>query len=424
MTDRRPTDRRDADVVIAGAGIAGLGLACALARYDLRVVLVEPRRAPGGIHRGDSLLPKATRLLARWGVLDAIRAAGARPIDRLEVHHHALGLLHARPLVPEDAAPDPYLVLPHAEIERVLTEAALARGAELIRGARVTGLLRADDRVTGVRLAVRGPDGPEPRELSARLVVGADGQGSAVRRALGIATDAVAYDHAYLGLEADRPTGYADAMRVHLHPDGGVLVMPRHDRVGVGVLVDAGTATRWRAMTDAKLGAVLAERAPLLKGARLRREGAHVYALTRSHAARYHAAGAALLGDAAHTTNPTAGQGMSSALADAGVLAEEVGPALARGHRRLDDALARYEATQRPVNARLVRQSDRLARLYARRGRTWDWLKAGLVLALANPLGERLTAPVLDAFLEPAPAEPDPPPTLGDPPPRALAPAA
>lgn len=67
----------DADIIIVGAGVAGLGLTCALARYDVRVLLIERRQRPGGIHRGDSLLPKATALLARWGMREAFLKAGA-----------------------------------------------------------------------------------------------------------------------------------------------------------------------------------------------------------------------------------------------------------------------------------------------------------------------------------------------------------
>src|SRR5207244_2465447 len=118
--ESRPTRERtahrmirtdDADVIVVGGGIAGLGLACALARYDVRVLLLEKRRSSGGIHRGDSLLPKSTALLARWGVLDAILAAQAQPIDRLEIHHHRSGKICELPLVQEWER-DPYLVLP------------------------------------------------------------------------------------------------------------------------------------------------------------------------------------------------------------------------------------------------------------------------------------------------------------------------
>ncbi|MCO5166139.1 MAG: FAD-dependent monooxygenase [Planctomycetes bacterium] len=389
----------EADVVVIGAGIAGLGLCCALASSGLDVLLVDARKGPGGIHRGDSLVPRSTRLLAAWGALDAVRAAGAVPIERIEVHHPTRGLLLEGPLVPDGVA-DPYLVLPHADLERVLLAEAVRLGrTRVLRPARLDDLLRDDrGRVVGARLVTR--DGGE-RAVRARLVVGADGQRSAVRERLGVEVRRGRYDHAYLGLEAERPAAYRDALRLHLHPEGGVLVMPRPDRVGLGVLVEAGGAPRWTGMSDDALGRALAARCPLLVGTRLLRGRSHVYELTWSHARRYQQGGAVLIGDAAHTTNPTAGQGMTSALGDADALAREVGPALASGGD-LDAALARFERRQRPINARLVRQADLLARLYAWRGPLGDAAKVLFARALGSPAGALLARGLTRAFLVPA----------------------
>lgn len=391
------------DVIVVGAGIAGLGLACALARFDLSVLLVDARKGPGGVHRGDSLVPRSTRLLARWGVLDAVRRAGAVPIERIEVHHPRRGLLLEGPLVPAGVS-DPYLVLPHAELERVLLEEALSRQsggrASVLRPARLIDLVRdRRDRVTGVRVETRFGE----RDLRARLVVGADGQRSIVRDRLGVTSRRGDYDHAYLGLEADRPADYRDALRLHLHGEGGVLVMPRARTVGLGVLVDARSGPRWAGMEDDALARVLASRCPLLAGVPLHRGRSHVYELSWSHAARYHAHGAVLIGDAAHTTNPTAGQGMTSALGDADALADLLGPALERAPSAadLDLALAAYEACQRPVNARLVRQADALARLYAWRGSTGDLAKVVVARALGSRVGGWLGRALAGAFLTP-----------------------
>ena len=145
-------------------------------------------------------------------------------------------------------------------------------------------------------------------------MVAADGGRSLIRRALGIRARPFPYDHAYLGLEAERPAGYRNAMHLNLHAEGGVLLMPRRERSGVGVLVARGSSQRWCSSSDAELSRTLVQRAPILAGKRLFRQGSHVYSLTRAHAERYQAQGAVLLGDAAHATNPTAGQGMSQAL--------------------------------------------------------------------------------------------------------------
>jgi 2-polyprenyl-6-methoxyphenol hydroxylase-like FAD-dependent oxidoreductase len=394
MTPHTP----DADVIIVGGGIAGLGLACALSNYDLRILLLEKRQRSAGIHRGDSLVPKNTALLARWGILDAFYQAGAQLITHLEIYHPPQGRIYRTPLL---ASPDvsPYLVLPHVQIEAVLLEQTLAKGkTTLIRPANVTEVIRHPDngRVCGVQYQTA--EGNQA-QVYAPLVVGTDGQQSVIRRQLKIPWQPYWYDHAYLGLEADRPPTYENAMSVHLHADGGILVMPHPQRVGVGVLVEAGRAGYWLKMSDAQLSEVLAVRAPLLAGMQLHRQGSQVYTLSRSHAPYYHVDGAVIIGDAAHATNPTAGQGMALALMDAGVLAELVGPALQRGEHNLESYLPSFQAQQWPRNQQLVRTSHWLARVYALRGNHWHRLKTAAIRFLAHPRTERLVRPVINTFL-------------------------
>jgi 2-octaprenyl-3-methyl-6-methoxy-1,4-benzoquinol hydroxylase len=99
--------------------------------------------------------------------------------------------------------------------------------------------------------------------------------------------------------------------------------------------------------------------------------------LYRAHAESYVGRGAALIGDAVHVTNPTAGQGMTMAIEDAAALARHVGPALANGHStgNLDRALANYELERRPKNANLIRWSHWMSRFYAMPGARGDWLR-------------------------------------------------
>jgi 2-polyprenyl-6-methoxyphenol hydroxylase-like FAD-dependent oxidoreductase len=125
-----------------------------------------------------------------------------------------------------------------------------------------------------------------------------------------------------------------------------------------------------------KLAAVR-RRSPLFAGCRAFARGAHLYKLCRAHAPRYFARGAALLGDAVHVTNPTAGQGMTMAFEDAAALAGCVGPALAAGRRgaALDAALRAYERERRPANAALIRWSHWMSLFYALGGLPGDWLR-------------------------------------------------
>ncbi len=378
------------DVIIVGAGVGGAALALALARaFPLRVLVLEKQAGPGKVNRGDSLLPAVTAQLAAWGVLDRFHAAGARPLGTMQVFHHRRGLLMETPLAGLGLA-HPYLVLPHPEIERTLAEAACAQGRVEVRYRwSALGLWDEAGRVAGVRAR---PEQGDERRLGARLVVGADGATSVVREGLAIPLPRVPYDHAYFGLEMARPPQYHDAMRIELHPDGGVLVVPnpRAQRVGLGVLVHRREQELFRSGTfEAKLAAVR-RRSPLLAEGEGYARGAHLYRLCRAHAPRYTARGAALLGDAVHITNPTAGQGMTMAIEDAAALARYAGPALAAGTAELDRALAAYDRERRPGNAALIRWSHWMSRFYALPGDGGDWVRRQVFGLGGSSLGRAL----------------------------------
>lgn len=380
----------DADVVIVGAGVGGAACALAFARLGARVLVLEQHPGPGNLNRGDSLLPTVTAYLSAWGVLERFRAAGGKPLERMIVQAEGRPLMDV-PLRHEASAP--YLVLAHPEIERTLVEAAEATGRVEVRyRSHVTGLAEREGRVVGVRLKRRGQ---EDEVVSARLVIGADGQSSRTRQALSIPQARVPYDHGYYGIALTRPVGYEDAMRLELHPRGGVLVVPRvePDQVGLGVLVQAQDETLFRSGSLPEKLAAIRARTPLLADCQpVNDDPAHLYRLARSHSPRYVARGAALIGDAIHTTNPVAGQGMTMAIEDGAALARHAAPVLVEGRdlEALDAALAAYERERRPSNASILRWSHVLSHVYAHPGRVAHWLRARVFGIGGTALGRRL----------------------------------
>lgn len=378
---------RNFDAIVVGAGVGGAALALALSRGGLTVLLVERRAGPGNINRGDSLLPAVTRLLAGWGALDRVRAAGAAPVDKMRVLHPKRGLLMEAPLA--DPAGNPYLVLPHPEIERALTEEARSTGRVDVRYCtRLIGLVESEGRVTGVDLVNR--EGTTARE-TARLVIGADGSSSQVREALGIEQVLAPYPAGYFIIDFERPPEFEEAMNLFIHPEGGVMVVPqRPGVVGTAVLVHPPQSDLFRAGSlDDKVAAIRA-RCPLLASATPLPRHAHLYTLSRGHAPRYFARGAALMGDAVHVTNPTAGQGMTMAIEDAAALARHVVPAIAAGADAgaVDVALAAYERERKPINAGLLRWSHFMGKFFAMRGAFGSELRARVFALGGHGIGQ------------------------------------
>jgi 2-polyprenyl-6-methoxyphenol hydroxylase-like FAD-dependent oxidoreductase len=380
----------DFDVLIVGGGVGGAALALALAHaHPVKVLVIERRPGPGNINRGDSLLPAVTRHLKAWGALDRFVAAGANPVRKMQVFHHKGGMLLEAPLVGPDGSP--YLVLPHPEIERTLADAARATGhVEFRFKTSLRKLLRANGRVCGARIV----DGNGVEEtVNARLVVGADGSNSAVREQLEVPFLSVAYETGYYIIELDRPAAYEDAMRLDLHPDGAVMTMPQtQTTVGAAVLVHAEQRAIFQSgTTDAKLEAI-SKRAPILRGMRAVPKGAHLYKLHRGQATRYVAHGAALIGDAVHVTNPTAGQGMTMAIEDGAALAQIVAPLLVAHvtDGALDRGLAEYESLRRPINRELVRWSHWMGRLFSEGGELGDEIRRRLFAFGMTPIGKAI----------------------------------
>ncbi|MFY9825026.1 MAG: NAD(P)/FAD-dependent oxidoreductase [Thermoanaerobaculia bacterium] len=377
----------DFDVIIVGGGVGGAALALALGHaYPLRILLAERRSGPGNANRGDSLLPAVTTHLAAWGALDRFKEAGARSLSTIQMYDDAgAGLLFQAPLVPPGSPP--YLVLPHPQIERVLHDAARATGRVEVRyRCRAERLLEENGSVRGAHIA---EEENAAREITASLVVGADGSSSALRAALQIPFESTPYDHSFFIVDVDRPPGYEDVMRIELCAEGGILVVPQgDDRCGLGVLVHGEQEQLFRTGTIEEKLAAIGRRTRLLVGRRAF-PGAHLYKVWRGHAPRYVARGAALLGDAVHVTNPTAGQGMTMAIEDAASLARHVGPALAAGESapRLGECLTAYERERHPANDGLIRWSHWMSRIYAFDSGIGSTLRRGAFGLAATPLG-------------------------------------
>ncbi|MFI9011419.1 FAD-dependent monooxygenase [Actinosynnema sp. NPDC053489] len=345
------------DVVVSGAGAAGLAAARALGGTGLRVLVLDRRPTPAPTAKGEILQPGAVRVLDDWGALDDLRAADARPVDRLAIRDGDGSALLA---VEYATLPGPHRQVLCAAYEDLC--AAITRSlpdtVRVVRGVRVDGVLREGGRVAGVAVAGGG--------VRARVVVAADGMSSVLRRDAGITVDRDEYPHRLLAFDvadADVPaevTAYRTARGLRL-----VYPLPgRRCRLYAQVTPDefrsTGTADlgRW---VDGVLAEVpaLAPLAPALRASLHRRQ---LFGVSRLRAGRLAVPGLALVGEAAHAVHPMAAQGVNSSLADAEALAGALAGAPA-GRHAADEALAAYEAARRPSLDHIATVSHNAARM-------------------------------------------------------------
>ncbi|MEQ4722504.1 FAD-dependent oxidoreductase [Nonomuraea sp. B19D2] len=163
------------EVIIVGGGIGGLAAAFALTRAGHDVQLLEQAPEFGEVGAGLQLAPNATRILAEWGLLEEVVAAGVQP-RRLVLRDAVTG----EELTHLDLGEEfrqrygaPYVVVHRSDLHRILLEGCRRIGVAMETGRRVTGVVStAHDAVT------RCADGTVYRSAA---VLGMDGLNSTLR---------------------------------------------------------------------------------------------------------------------------------------------------------------------------------------------------------------------------------------------------
>jgi 2-polyprenyl-6-methoxyphenol hydroxylase-like FAD-dependent oxidoreductase len=165
----------DYDIITVGGGLGGASLAKAMAERGYKVLVLERETKFKDRVRGEWLSPWGVAETKRLGVYDALIAGGAHHPTGFEtkLSGNSIGI---RDLAETTSCGLHALGFYHPQAQETLLEAARAAGAEVRRGVRATGV------ETGVSAGVTFGWGGRTEKATARLVVGADGRGSVVRK--------------------------------------------------------------------------------------------------------------------------------------------------------------------------------------------------------------------------------------------------
>jgi 2-octaprenyl-6-methoxyphenol hydroxylase len=354
------------DLAIAGGGLVGASLALALAPLGLRIALVEAV-APGSAEHPS--FDERTTALANGTVrvfrgLDVWRHMQREATAIRRIHVSEQGRFGVARIDAAEQGLDALgYVLPNRVIGAALWE-GLRRvpGVETFAPAKVAATALANDRRT---LCVE--QGGESAEIVARLVVAADGARSIIREQAGVAAEQWEYGQTAI-------TATLTTQRFHDHvayerftPDGPIAVLPLADgRCGIVWARRPDEAVRTLALSDEEFLVELQAAFGYRLGRLLRVGARYSYPLALSRSGCHIAPRLAIVGNAAQSLHPIAGQGFNLGLRDAASLAEVIADAMAAGRTDVGDAatLRAYADWRDEDRRRIVAFTDGLVRLF------------------------------------------------------------
>jgi 2-octaprenyl-6-methoxyphenol hydroxylase len=354
------------DLLIVGGGMVGGSLACALAGQALRVAVIEavPPSAPGQPSydaRAVTLSLGSRRILEGIGTWDRL-SGQAVPIHRIHVSdrgHFGCTRLSAR----EEAVPALGYVVEARMLGPVLEDGMRAAEAvELISPAR---LVRFTAGAQGVSAVV--DRGGKRIELAARLLVAADGGRSLAREVAGIGAREWDYGQAAVTANVTPEQPHNNTAFERFTETGPMAMLPMSEgRCALVWTVRAAAVEELLGLDDAAFLKRLQERFGYRLGRFLRVGQRSAYPLSLIRAREQARERLVVIGNAAHSLHPIAGQGFNLGLRDVAVLAQVLVDALREGHDPGALAvLSRYADWRRQDQTSMTLFTDTLVRVFS-----------------------------------------------------------
>ncbi|HAD08670.1 MAG TPA: 2-octaprenyl-3-methyl-6-methoxy-1,4-benzoquinol hydroxylase [Porticoccaceae bacterium] len=379
----------DYDVVVAGAGIVGASLALSLARLSpdkpLRIALVEAREPPPAqVYEGDEEAPFDTRvvalseasrlLLEEFGVWETIKAARACPYTCMEVHDADGTGTVSFDAEAIDQADLGHIVENSLILQTLYTAIVDQQNIELLcpetvtavnQGSADAGEIRTNNELLQLQL--------QGHTVLTRLLVAADGSRSALRDFCGFETRSWDYGQQAIVATLRCEHSHVGKAWQWFAPQGPLAFLPLQNHDGDSHYISIvwsqqhQRAEQLMALSDQAFCRELGLASESCLGALELVTSRRSYPLTQSHVIDYVKPRIALVGDAAHTIHPLAGQGVNLGLNDVRVLSEELGNCYAQGRDiGSTDVLRRYQRRRKPENLAAMAGMEGLKRLFER----------------------------------------------------------
>jgi 2-polyprenyl-6-methoxyphenol hydroxylase-like FAD-dependent oxidoreductase len=318
---------------IVGGGVAGLAMANALAARGISSTVFEKTASPGEIDRGDVIHHSILEIFKTWGVYDLLKKYNAIEFTKFYILNHDGSRIFGFDLARDLNPPASFTVLRHPDIQRMLEEAALSTGlVQVEHNTPTVDLLKERGRIVGIRTS-KG-------RVDARFTVIANGARSTLRDNYFSGRDYYRYPVSFYNCRFPRLPELGHAGYYILGKQGVMIAAPLpNNEMRIGIQ-GYDTQVGEKVSTKNIIG-IIHQRLRTLPIESLKLIDVHKYPLSKSLSRSFWTPGAALIGDAAHTTHPAGGQGMNLAFQDAEDLAKRLAATDCEDHS-VDKACEEY----------------------------------------------------------------------------------
>lgn len=377
-------------VIIVGGGMVGLSLALMLAKTNIAVKLLEAIQYPQFIEgqdlpyhssfdaRNSALSRRSVQIYQQLGLWDALQQH-ATPI--LQVHITEQGSFGKARLVAEQENVESFgQVIENAWLGRVLlTQVRQQPLIELIDGVKVTALTQDAEQVT-----IQAQRGTEQLEFTSKLLIAADGRDSLCRQALGVGVDEHDYDQVAIvtTVQTSKPHQHVGFERFSPLGPLALLPLPGGYRRSVVWPVKKGTEHEWLGEENDQHFLDALQQTYGDRAGRFERTGKRFcYPLSQVLAHQQAVGRVVIMGNAAHTLHPVAGQGFNLCLRDADVLLRFIRHQLAVSDDIGDASMLKaYEQSRLKDQQRVIKFCDSVVRGFSNNNPVLKVLRnAGLI---------------------------------------------
>lgn len=341
------------DAVIVGAGVAGLVAAIDMARAGLQIAVIETKEFAEPQEqqhvRVSALNVVSERILKNLDVWEKLSSEWVSPFREIVVSDADGAGQVAFSYKDIGRAYLGHIVANKALIKVLLERAQTLSSFTLLCPAEVEAF-QIDPQHVKIKLV----DG---RTLKTHLLVGADGANSCVRKTLKIPVVELAYDHTAVVATVKLDLPHHNIARQRFMALGPIAFLPLKNPHYCSIVWSTSPEEAQELMSDdlETLGRKIAATVDHDLGGITVVDKPIAFPLTMRHATHYVHPRVALIGDAAHTLHPLAGQGMNLSILDAASLSEVViGNFRAERDIGKVENLRRYERWRRSDNQLMI----------------------------------------------------------------------